>query len=252
MQVGWAVGPPALCAAVTSVRQWTTFCGITPLQEAVAVGFEQANAQQYNPTSKISTGCPCCFDASSRYFSSMKHDFQRKRDALVKILEAAGLMCCVPQGGYFIMANTHGLPPPAQSSGECDAGDGRDTKDTLWCKWLTTQGVTCIPPSAFYSDEHAPMAEGWARFAFCKQVARPHFNNTTHALGLLNRCSAGCSDRGGRWPAEGPIRPPRAAKINAPCLEPPPAPLSLCSPRPAPCNRSKAGSLRLPRPSAAR
>jgi aspartate/methionine/tyrosine aminotransferase len=146
------------------------------------VGFEQANAQQYNPTPKISTGCSCRFDTFSRYFSSMKHDFQRKRDALVKILEAAGLMCCVPQGGYFIMANTHSLSPSTQSSGECDAGDGRDTKDTAWCKWLTTQGVTCIPPSAFYSDEHAHMADGWARFAFCKQVARAFRTSTTQPM----------------------------------------------------------------------
>ncbi len=152
LQIGWAVGPPALCAAVTSVRQWTTFCGITPLQEAVAVGFEQADAQHY--------------------FTNMKQDFQRKRDALVKILESAGLMCCVPQGGYFIMANTHGLSisPGVQSSGAVDASHASETKDTAWCKWLTTQGVTSIPPSAFYSDEHAHMADGWARFAFCKQV----------------------------------------------------------------------------------
>lgn len=169
---------------MTSVRQWTTFCGITPLQEAVAVGFEQAHAQHY--------------------FTNMKHDFQRKRDALVKILEAAGLMCCVPQGGYFIMANTTGLSPATPSSpttatsGACDAGGAHDTKDTAWCKWLTTQGVTCIPPSAFYSDAHAHMAEGWARFAFCKQVAFPFqcnnttvfpiCNNTTDTLGWLTRC----------------------------------------------------------------
>ena len=141
------MGPPALCAAVTSVRQWTTFCGISPLQEAVAVGFEDA--------------------ASHNYFNTIKQDFQRKRDALVKILESAGLMCCVPQGGYFVMANTHGLRAP-QAAG----GDTSERQDTAWCKWLTTQGVTSIPPSAFYSDEHAHMAAGWARFAFCKQVPR--------------------------------------------------------------------------------
>ena len=144
------MGPPALCAAVASVRQWTTFCGISPLQEAVAVGFEDAAAHDY--------------------FSAMQSDFQRKRDTLVAILESAGLMCCVPQGGYFVMANTQGL-----SSSSVDGiggnSDPTEREDTAWCKWLTTQGVTSIPPSAFYSDEHAHMAAGWARFAFCKQVA---------------------------------------------------------------------------------
>jgi aspartate/methionine/tyrosine aminotransferase len=148
------VGPPALCAALTSVRQWTTFCGISPLQEAVAVGFEDA--------------------PSHDYFNTMKTDFQRKRDTLVKILEAAGLVCCVPQGGYFVMANTHGLRPAHQVGPSADevGSESRaiEHEDTAWCKWLTTQGVTSIPPSAFYSDEHAHMAAGWARFAFCKQV----------------------------------------------------------------------------------
>ena len=107
MQVGWAVGPPALCAAVTSVRQWTTFCGISPLQEAVAVGFEDAHEHDY--------------------FGAMKRDFQRKRDALVKILEAAGLLCCVPQGGYFVMAATNGLP----SSDRGQAGTQRASRSVI-------------------------------------------------------------------------------------------------------------------------
>jgi hypothetical protein len=29
-------------------------------------------------------------------------------------------------------------------------------------------GVAAIPPSAFYCDEHKPMASSFARFAFCK------------------------------------------------------------------------------------
>jgi aspartate/methionine/tyrosine aminotransferase len=152
IQVGWAVGPPALCAAVTSVRQWTTFCGISPLQEAVAVGFEDALAQDY--------------------FSKMKNEFQRKRDTLVNILESAGLLCCVPQGAYFVMANTRSVPAPLvdQSGSNSDPNECEESEDTAWCKWLTSRGVTSIPPSAFYSDEHAHMAAGWARFAFCKQV----------------------------------------------------------------------------------
>lgn len=136
---------------MTSVRQWTTFCGISPLQDAVAVGFEEADAHGY--------------------FAKMKADFRRKRDALVAILEKAGLLCCVPQGGYFVMASTRGLPPPPTLASSGGSDGSSDREDAAWCKWLTTEGVTSIPPSAFYSDEHAHMAAGWARFAFCKQVA---------------------------------------------------------------------------------
>lgn len=36
------MGPPALAAAVQAVHQFVTFCVATPLQEAIAVAFEEA------------------------------------------------------------------------------------------------------------------------------------------------------------------------------------------------------------------
>lgn len=46
-KVGWAVGPRPLVSALASVQQWVSFCVPTPLQEAVAVAFEEAPARNY-------------------------------------------------------------------------------------------------------------------------------------------------------------------------------------------------------------
>ena len=36
-------------------------------------------------------------------------------------------------------------------------------------RWITLEaGVAAIPPSAFYAEEHKPLAANHARFAFCK------------------------------------------------------------------------------------
>lgn len=42
-------------------------------------------------------------------------------------------------------------------------------RDWALCRWLTIEGkVAAIPPSAFYSPAHKPLAAGLARFAYCK------------------------------------------------------------------------------------
>ena len=44
-----------------------------------------------------------------------------------------------------------------------------DGDDLEFARHLTTDiGVACIPPTFFYSTEHAHMASTQARFAFCK------------------------------------------------------------------------------------
>ncbi len=46
----------------------------------------------------------------------------------------------------------------------------QETRDYHFCRWLTKEiGVGAIPPSAFYCNEHAHLAERFARFAFCKR-----------------------------------------------------------------------------------
>ncbi len=139
-KIGWAIAPPHLAHAILMAHQWIPFCVATPLQEAVAVAFEQAE--------------------SRGYFDELVDMYRAKRDKLVAALQAAGLPPIVPDGSYFILADTSHLDvavPPGQ------------LRDVAVCRWLTTEvGVAAIPPSAFYSPEHKHLVAHLARFTFCK------------------------------------------------------------------------------------
>ena len=132
-KVGWAIAAPHLSDAVRRVRQYTTFCGAAPLQEAAAVAL----------------------DSGPDYYQELAATYQARRDFLFQALEEAGLRPILPQGTYFIMA-------------QIDHLDFVD--DFAFCRYLTTEvGVAAIPPGAFY--QHPSDGAGLARFAFCKSTA---------------------------------------------------------------------------------
>lgn len=133
-KVGWTIGPAHLVSALRNVYQWVTFCVATPLQVALVEAVQMAPVM--------------------RYYQEMAAMYQAKRDRLAGILAAAHLQPLLPEGSYFIIANT---------SAYDFATDGD------FCRWLTTQvGVAAIPPSAFYSQPHKHLAHHLARFCFCK------------------------------------------------------------------------------------
>jgi len=139
-KIGWAIAPPQLAHAILMAHQWIPFAVATPLQEAVAVAFEQAGPQGYFP-----------------WLAAM---YQAKRDRLLQALTAAGLQPMTPDGSYFIVVDTSTLPIQAQ-------GDAR--RDVAVCRWLTREvGVAAIPPSPFYSEPHRHLTDNLARFTFCK------------------------------------------------------------------------------------
>jgi N-succinyldiaminopimelate aminotransferase len=132
-KVGWIVGHPDLIKGAFRVRQWTTFAGAAPFEEATAVALELA--------------------LTNGYYGELKAMYQAKRDLLVAGLENAGIPPLTPAGTYFIMADISGL--------------GFES-DVDFCRHLVKNvGVAAIPPSAFYSNP----ADGKtvARFAFCKR-----------------------------------------------------------------------------------
>jgi aspartate/methionine/tyrosine aminotransferase len=140
-KIGWAIAPPPLAHAVLMAHQWIPFCVATPLQEAVAIAFEETGPRGY--------------------FDEMKSMYQSKRDKLLAALSLAGLPPMTPDGSYFILVDTSHLPTPAL--------DNNDPRDFNICRWLTADvGVAAIPPSAFYSPAHKFLARDLARFCFCK------------------------------------------------------------------------------------
>lgn len=134
-KIGWATGPAHLIEAVVRIRQFTTFSGAAPLQEAAAEALTQA--------------------ASIGYYEQVRDRYQRKRDFLISALTDAGLRVINPAGTFFAMVDLSDL-------------DFKD--DIAFCHYLTTVvGVAAIPPSAFYVNPAD--GAGLARFAFCKTDA---------------------------------------------------------------------------------
>lgn len=133
-KIGWSFAPPELNAAVRKTHQFIVFCSAAPLQEAIAAGFAEAEERGY--------------------YSELRAMYQRKRDLLVDALQEAGLRPYAPEGTYFVL---------------CDISHLEFDDDVAFCRYLTTDvGVTAIPPSFFYSDEHQHLGQQLARFSFCK------------------------------------------------------------------------------------
>ena len=133
-KVGWAVGPESLITPLRRAHQWIPFVVATPLQKASAELLKLAE--------------------TNGYYAELKNMFRRKRDLLLAQLEGTPFRAFLPQGGYFVIADSTAL----------------GYKDDIdLCNALPERvGVVAIPPSAFYSDAHKHLAKNLVRFAYCK------------------------------------------------------------------------------------
>ncbi len=133
-KVGWAVGPEALITPLRMAHQWIPFVVATPLQEASARALREAGA--------------------NGYYAELEARFRNKRDLLLAQLRETPFRALIPQGGYFVIADSSAL--------------GYDD-DVALCDALPERaGVAAVPPSAFYSDAHKHLARNLVRFTFCK------------------------------------------------------------------------------------
>jgi N-succinyldiaminopimelate aminotransferase len=131
-KIGWVYGPPHLVEGAARAHQFVTFAVHHPTQEAVAYALNLPDA----------------------YYEELRTMYAVKRDLLLSALTNAGLKCSVPEGSYFIMANYE------------DVFDGTPLEFTRYL--IKEIGVACIPPESFYSQAHAHIGHGYARFSFCK------------------------------------------------------------------------------------
>jgi N-succinyldiaminopimelate aminotransferase len=136
-KVGWLVGPAALVAAVTDLRQWVSYAVATPLQRGVATLLAQ-----------VDTG-----GEVDTLLADQRRDLAARRDTLLSALRAAGARPTLPEAGYFIHADVRAW----------GVSDDRTLCDALPAR----AGVVAIPGSAFHLQ---PGAAGpvWVRFAFCR------------------------------------------------------------------------------------
>lgn len=149
-KTGWAYGPANLMHNLQMVHQNCVYVCTTPIQEAVACGFEHELTQ---------LGKDEC------YFISLPRELEGKRDYMVKFLSEAGMKPIIPEGGYFIMADYSPLVKNIDLSSEKDK-----YKDYRFTKWMTKNvGLQGIPSTAFYSEPHKNLSEEFVRYCFIKE-----------------------------------------------------------------------------------
>lgn len=131
-KIGWVYGAPELVKGVAQAHQFVTFAVNHPAQEAAAYAL----------------------NLPASYYEAFRAMYTVKRDLLMSALRRAGLKAKQPEGTYFVMADFSAV---------------FDGDDIEFARHLTSEiGVACIPPTFFYSHDHAHMASTQARFAFCK------------------------------------------------------------------------------------
>ncbi|QUC21887.1 uncharacterized protein UV8b_06128 [Ustilaginoidea virens] len=146
-RVGWLMGPANLIKYVAAAHTRICYSSVSPLQEACAVGFEQASSQGF--------------------WEKTIQDMKSKMDRFNQIWHELGLPYSDPEGGYFVLVNMAKVKLPADYPfPEHVASRPRDFK----LAWFLIQevGVAAIPPTEFYTDTNAYLAENYVRFAVCK------------------------------------------------------------------------------------
>ena len=129
-RIGYSVAAARWAQAIGGMNDLLYVCAPTPLQAGVAVGIEEL------PDS---------------FYRDLARDYQRKRDRFCQALAKAGLMPSIPQGAYYVLADTSRLPGTT----------GKERAMFL----LEAIGLAGVPGEAFFSG-----AEGrqFIRFSYAK------------------------------------------------------------------------------------
>lgn len=130
-RLGYAVAPEPLLRPITLVNDLYYVCAPTPLQLGAAAGF---NAPQ------------ACFD-------ELQSGYQHKRELICSALTAAGMPPIIPQGAYYVLADSRALAPTALVAA---------------LRLLEETKVASVPGTAFYRGD---AGEGLLRFCFAKDDA---------------------------------------------------------------------------------
>ncbi|PIA66034.1 pyridoxal phosphate-dependent aminotransferase [Pseudomonas sediminis] len=131
-KTGYVVAPPALTAELRKIHQYVNFCGVTPLQFALA-DFMAAHPE---------------------HVEELPAFYQAKRDLFCDLLAGSRFTFTRAPGTYFQLADYSAIRP--------------DLDDVAMAEWLTREhGVAAIPVSVFYQS--APKGMRLVRFCFAKR-----------------------------------------------------------------------------------
>ncbi|WP_122588316.1 pyridoxal phosphate-dependent aminotransferase [Pseudomonas viridiflava] len=131
-KTGYVVAPPALTAEMRKVHQYVSFCGVTPLQFALA-DFMAAHPE---------------------HVDELPAFYQAKRDYFCDQLQASRFAFNPVGGTYFQLVDYSQIRP--------------DLNDVDMALWMTREhGVASIPISVFY--QRPPEGQRLIRLCFAKQ-----------------------------------------------------------------------------------
>ncbi len=131
-KTGYVVAPPALTAELRKVHQYVSFCGVTPLQWALADFMSE----------------------QPQHVTELPGFYQAKRDLFCDLLKDSRFSFTPTPGTYFQLADYSAIRD--------------DLDDVAMSEWLTREhGVATIPVSVFY--QQAPKDLRLVRFCFAKR-----------------------------------------------------------------------------------
>ena len=132
-RIGYCVAAPQWSQAIGAMNDLLYVCAPTPLQVGVAAGIQQLPGSFYRELAK---------------------DYQHKRDRFCAALAQAGLPPAVPQGAYYVLADTTRVP-------------GKNGKERAM-HILKMTGVAGVPGEAFFTG---PEGSRYLRFSYAKTDA---------------------------------------------------------------------------------
>ncbi|AZE85702.1 Methionine aminotransferase, PLP-dependent [Pseudomonas orientalis] len=131
-KTGYVVAPPALTAELRKVHQYVSFCGVTPLQYALA-DFMAEHPQ---------------------HVDALPAFYQAKRDLFCQLLAPSRFSFSPSAGTYFQLVDYSRIRP--------------DLDDVAMSEWMTREhGVASIPISVFYRSP--PQGQRLVRLCFAKR-----------------------------------------------------------------------------------
>ncbi|MGZ0704824.1 pyridoxal phosphate-dependent aminotransferase [Pseudomonas piscis] len=131
-KTGYVVAPPALSAELRKVHQYVSFCGVTPLQYALA------DFMAEHP----------------EHVEQLPAFYQAKRDLFCDLLSASRFTFTRVAGTYFQLVDYSQIRP--------------DLNDVEMATWMTREhGVAAIPVSVFY--QQPPSGQRLVRLCFAKR-----------------------------------------------------------------------------------
>ncbi|CEN59509.1 pyridoxal phosphate-dependent transferase [Aspergillus pseudodeflectus] len=147
-RVGYLIGPEHLIKYVAGAHTRICYSSVSPLQEAAAVAFEEADKQGF--------------------WDESRTEMKGKMERFCKVFDELNIPYSDPEGGYFVLANMASVKLPEDYPFPPHVASR--PRDFKLCWFLIHEvGVAAIPPTEFYTDGNAHIAEDYLRFAVCKE-----------------------------------------------------------------------------------